>query len=126
MPLGSTRIRIGSPRRYTAETGRLHPTLGIASAYVWRERKHVPFAKMALIIFAAHLLVNISWVPVVQATHRPLIASVVMDITVDIASLIAASAYGRVSRSALLWLVPYLSWDLFTTTIKIWRLLLNN
>ncbi|MBD2020580.1 tryptophan-rich sensory protein [Leptolyngbya sp. FACHB-36] len=102
----------------------LYPTLGISTWYVWRQR-HDPLARHALGVFAIHLLANLSWVPVVHITRSTLAVPVLMDLFVDVFVFATAIAYWRVSKLAFRWLLPYLAWNVFTTLIKIWRLLLN-
>lgn len=102
----------------------LYPLLGIATWIVWRHRQAFS-VKIALVIFVIHFLANLSWVPVVHATRSTLVVPVFMDIFVDVFVLATAIAYWRVSKAAFYWLIPYLSWSVFTTFIKIWRLLLN-
>lgn len=102
----------------------LYPLLGISTWIVWCHRQ-IPPARTALIIFTIHFLVNLSWVPVVHVTRSTLVVPVVMDIFVDGFALVTAISYWRVSKLAFYWLIPYLAWNVFTTFIKIWRLLLN-
>lgn len=102
----------------------LYPMLGISTWYVWRRRQE-PSAKIALVVFIIHFIANLSWVPVVHATQSTLAVPVLMDIFVDLFVFATAIAYWRASKTAFLWLLPYLAWNVFTTFIKIWRLLLN-
>lgn len=102
----------------------LYPLLGVSTWFVWRRRQESP-ARTALVVFAVHFLANLSWVPVVHAMRSTLAVPVLMDIFVDLFVFTTAIAYWRASEMAFCWLLPYLAWNVFTTFIKIWRLLLN-
>jgi benzodiazapine receptor len=96
--------------------------MGIAAWQVWR-RRHEKAVQWPLGLFSLHLLHNFSFIPIVYRLKRQSVY-VLMDTIGLFSGLITTRAFVRVSRPAGWWMLPYLCWLGFTTSIKVlwWRL----
>ncbi|MDZ5810327.1 TspO/MBR family protein [Halorubrum sp. AD140] len=111
----------------------LYAMLGAAAALVYlRGRESVGDvdgegvrrkARLALVLFAVQLAVNVAWSPVFWGLER---ADLGLAVLVALLPLVVATivAFDRVDRRAALLLVPYLAWVCFATALNygIWAL----
>lgn len=91
----------------------IYPSMGIATWYIWRQRLDMDVS-IPLVLFAASFIQGLTfW----------LSNNVQMNSVIDMTGLglayIVAWVYGRYSRRALYWLIPWLIWMPFTTLLKI-------
>ena len=97
--------------------------MGIAFYLIWRKMSTDKSAKLAMIIFVAHLGINILWSVLFFGMKNPLYA--LIDIAVlwlMIAYLIYA--FMAIDKRAAYLLVPYLLWVSFATVLNftLWQL----
>ncbi|WP_066553317.1 TspO/MBR family protein [Croceicoccus bisphenolivorans] len=100
----------------------LYVLMGFALAFVLAAPK-TAFRRFALGIFAVQLSVNALWSPIFFSAH--LIGFAFFWIVLLIILVIATMAYfARVSRTAMLLLVPYLAWICFAAVLNLrfWQL----
>ncbi len=100
----------------------LYVLIGFALAFVLAAPPH-PLKRFALLVFAAQLLVNVLWSPIFFSAH--LIGFAFFWITLLIVLVIANMAYfARISRTAMLLMVPYLAWICFAAVLNLrfWQL----
>jgi benzodiazapine receptor len=87
----------------------LYVLIGIALFLVWREGINKKEVKLALIIFAVQLILNILW-SVVFFGLNSLLGGLIVIILLWIAILTNIIAFYRVSKPAGLLLIPYIIW----------------
>ncbi len=95
--------------------------MGLATWQVWRYRQKTSVTK-PLAIFAAHLLHNFSFMPIVYHFKKKSVY-VLMDIIGLFSGITTTTEFASVSRVSALLMLPYLCWLFFTTFIKVlwWR-----
>ena len=96
--------------------------MAIAAWLVWR-KPELPGAKLALLLFAVQLVLNIGWSGIFFTLHRPG-AALVEVLPLWISILATVWAFWPLSRAAGWLMVPYLAWVAFASTLNyaIWRL----
>lgn len=87
----------------------LYILIGIALFLVWRKGTDKKEVKLALLIFAVQLVLNILWSVVFFGYHSTF-GGIIVVIILWIAILINIIVFYRVSRPAGLLLVPYIIW----------------
>lgn len=100
----------------------LYVLMGFSLAFVLAAPP-TPFKRFAVTIFAVQLVVNVLWSPIFFSAH--LIAFAFFWIVLLIVLVLATMAYfARVSRTAMLLLVPYLAWISFAAVLNLrfWQL----
>ncbi len=96
--------------------------MAVAAWLVWRQGGWGKQRK-PLLIFLAQLALNALWTPLFFGLHRPGMAfAEIVLLWLAIAASIAV--FRRVSRTAMLLLVPYLAWVSFAAALNftLWRL----
>ncbi|RVQ68837.1 tryptophan-rich sensory protein [Croceicoccus ponticola] len=100
----------------------LYILMGFALAFVLAAPAN-PFKRFALIVFAVQLIVNALWSPIFFGAH--LIGFAFFWILMLIVLVMATMAYfARISRTAMLLMVPYLAWICFAAVLNLrfWQL----
>lgn len=87
----------------------LYVLMGISLFLVWREGLERKDVKIAIIVFAAQLVINVVWSLVFFATHN-IIGGLVMVIILWVSILITILVFYRISKPAAIILIPYLIW----------------
>ena len=100
----------------------LYLSMAIAAWLVWRKLE-VPGAKLALLLFAVQLALNVSWSAIFFAVHRPDFAFAEI-ILLWLAILATLVVFWPMSRAAAWLMAPYLLWVAFAAALNhaIWRL----
>ena len=100
----------------------LYLSMAIAAWLVWRKLE-LPGAKLALLLFAIQLALNVGWSAIFFAVHRPDFAFAEI-ILLWLAILGTSVVFWPLSRAAGWLMVPYLAWVAFASTLNyaIWRL----
>jgi tryptophan-rich sensory protein len=101
----------------------LYLLMGVALFLVWRGRATDGRVRGALGVFALQLALNVIWSLLFFRLRSP--GSALVEIlALWAAILLTVLAFGRVSRTAALLLVPYLLWVSFAAVLNlsIWRL----
>lgn len=95
----------------------LYVLMGIALYLVWRKGIAAKGVKIALAVFLAQLVLNALWSYAFFGAESPLAGLVVI---VALWAMIAASiaAFGPLSRTAAMLLVPYILWVSFATVLN--------
>lgn len=100
----------------------LYVLMGFALAFVLAAPVN-PFKRLAVMVFAVQLLINLLWSPIFFGAH--LIGFAFFWIALLIVLVLATMAYfARISRTAMLLLVPYLAWIAFAAVLNLrfWQL----
>jgi translocator protein len=101
----------------------LYLLMGVAAFLVWQKGMQLRMVRIALGWFLAQLFLNALWTPVFFGLHQIGWAFVVI---VLLWAAIVVTMYGssRVSKTAVVFLVPYLLWVSFATILNgaIWWL----
>ena len=87
----------------------LYVLMGIALFLVWREGFARKDVKIAIVIFAIQLILNVMWSLVFFGGHN-ILGGLILIIVLWISILINIIVFYRISRPAGLILVPYLIW----------------
>ncbi|MGB7969579.1 MAG: TspO/MBR family protein [Methanobacterium sp.] len=87
----------------------LYVLMGISLFLVWREGLERKDVKIAILVFAVQLVINVLWSLVFFASHN-IIGGLVMVIVLWISVLITILVFYRISKPAALILIPYLIW----------------
>ena len=87
----------------------LYVLMGIALFLVWREGLERKEVKIAIIVFAFQLAINVIWSLVFFGGHN-LFGGLVLVLILWIAILINIIVFYRISKAAGLILIPYLIW----------------
>ena len=100
----------------------LYALMAIAAWLVWR-RAGLAGAKGALALYVFQLLLNALWSFLFFKLHL-MVVSVVEVVLLWLAILATARAFGRITRSAGLLLIPYLAWVGYAAALHLamWRL----
>lgn len=101
----------------------LYTMMGIASYLVWQKRGNMGVAKISLIIFFIHLVLNALWSIIFFGLHNPMLAFFeIIILWITIAVLIFL--FYKIDRRAAYLLIPYLLWVSFASFLNysIWRL----
>jgi translocator protein len=102
----------------------LYLSMGYASYRVWESGKGFDgIAKIPLIIYLIHLLLNLTWTPVFFSYH--LLGAATIHIFVLLASVIITGiSFYRVDQVAGILIAPYAAWVSFASVLcfTIWRL----
>ena len=101
----------------------LYLLMGIALYLIWKKGTEIKEVRLAMIFFAAQLLLNILWSFLFFYMKLPC-AAFIEIILLWTAILITLTAFYRLSRPAGLLLVPYLLWVSFAAVLNffLWRL----
>lgn len=97
----------------------LYILMGISSYFVWMHG-----GRLALIVYAAQLLVNFAWTPVFFRFHRPDIA-LGLILLLWILILWMLFLFKKASSTAFWLIVPYFAWVSFATTLNAYIVLKN-
>jgi tryptophan-rich sensory protein len=76
-----------------------------------------PARRRAILLFAAHMVLNFAWSPLFFAAHRIDLAFVDI-LAIDLAVLATIATFWRVRRSAALLLLPYPLWLALATAVN--------
>lgn len=87
----------------------LYILIGVALFLVWRKGSDKKDVKLALLVFAVQLVLNVLW-SVVFFGYHSLLGGVIVVILLWIAILANIIVFYRVSKPAGLLLVPYIIW----------------
>lgn len=101
----------------------LYILLGLAIALIL-QAKQAPGRKIAILLFAAQMLLNFSWSPVFFGMHQ--IAPALLIIVVMLSLSIAATfIFARIRQLAAWLMMPYLAWLAFASLLNYRILELN-
>jgi len=95
----------------------LYAMIGLSFALVWHRGFQDLQGKIALILFAEQLILNLAWTPVFFGAHQLLISLVVIAMLL-LSILATILAFSRRSKTAALLLVPYLMWVSYATYLN--------
>ena len=97
--------------------------MGVSLFLVWRDGKNDSDRKIALIIFALQLVVNVLWSWAFFGLQSPL-AGIVVIVVLWLLIVQCMVRFWPISRNAALLLVPYILWVSFAAFLNytIWRL----
>ena len=98
--------------------------MGIALFLVWQKGLDAPGVKVALLIFAAQLILNILWSIIFFGLKLPLFAFIEIVI-LWIFILLTIINFYRISHPAGLILIPYILWVSFASVLNFAIFLLN-
>ncbi|MGL4543605.1 MAG: TspO/MBR family protein [Polymorphobacter sp.] len=100
----------------------LYALMAIAVALVWAH-KSAPGRSVALLLFAAQLLLNLGWSPLFFNYHQ-ILPSLGLIGAIFALALATTLAFGRISRAAAWLMVPYLAWLGVAAALnfRIWQL----
>ena len=106
----------------------LYTAMAVAAWLVWRRR--VPESRPALVAYGVQLVLNLLWTPVFFGLYPAIGGAALWLALAIIIALIAAVAvtvlaFGPVSRTAGILLLPYVSWLVFAATLNWWAALHN-
>lgn len=95
----------------------LYALMGIAAFVVWNKGWNRPDVRTAVYIFVFQLLLNIMWSVIFFGLHNPL-AAFVNIIVLWVAILTTIISFGRISRTAMWLLLPYILWVSFAAVLN--------
>ncbi len=87
----------------------LYILMGIALFLVWREGLNRKDVRIAILIFAAQLIINVLWSLIFFGTHN-IFGGLILIIILIIAILVNIIVFYNISKPAGLILIPYLVW----------------
>lgn len=93
----------------------LYILLGLALAMVLNARG-APGRGIAVLLFVAELLINLTWNPIFFGAHHVLMA-LVLIVAMLLIGLAAAITFGRIRAAAGWLMVPYLAWLCFAAVL---------
>lgn len=101
----------------------LYVMMGISLFLVWKTETSVELKKIAVILFAAQLLLNFAWSFIFFYLQQPGWALVEI-IAMWVFILLTIFAFAQVNKTAAWLLVPYISWVSFAAILNytIWKL----
>ncbi len=101
----------------------LFTLMGVSLFLVWRDGKNDAGRKIALVIFALQLVVNVLWSWAFFGLQSPA-AGIVVIVVLWLLILQCIFRFWPISRNAALLLVPYILWVSFAAFLNytIWRL----
>ena len=104
----------------------LYTLMSVAAWLVWRERREMRPVAPALTIYVIQLVLNSLWTPLFFGAYpgwgpAALWIGFAVSVLLDIAVALTIIAFSHISRLAAWFLVPYLVWILFATTLN-WAL----
>ncbi len=102
----------------------LYVLMGIALFLVWREGLERKEVKVAILIFAVQLAINVMWSLVFFGGHN-IFGGLVLIVILWIAILINIIVFYRISKAAGLILIPYLIWVSIATYLNYSVFILN-
>jgi benzodiazapine receptor len=98
--------------------------MGVALFLVWQKGLDAPGVKIALLIFAVQLVLNILWSIIFFGLKLPLLAFVEI-LLMWIFILLTIINFYRISHPAGLILIPYILWVSFASVLNLAIFLLN-
>jgi len=100
----------------------LYVMMGVSVWLVWR-RRQISETRVAMMLFAAQLVLNAIWSLLFFGLQRPGYAAIEI-VLLWLAIVATIVVFARVSKPAAWLLVPYLAWVSFATFLNftIWRL----
>lgn len=101
----------------------LYTLMGVSSYLIWQERSNHKFAKIALIIFGFHLVLNALWSIIFFGFKNPGMAMLEISALLVFIIIIIVLFYKINPRAAYL-LIPYLAWVSFASVLNyyLWKL----
>jgi len=101
----------------------LYLVMGIAAFLVWQKGLQLKAVRIALGWFLVQLILNALWTPVFFGLQRIGWALAVI-VLLWVAIAVSMYCFSRVSKTAVILLIPYLLWVSFATVLNgsIWRL----
>jgi translocator protein len=102
----------------------LYVLMGISLFLVWREGLDRKDVRIAILVFAVQLVLNVVWSLVFFATHN-IFGGLVLVILLWISILVNIIVFYRISKPAGLILIPYLIWVSIASYLNYSVFLLN-
>jgi translocator protein len=102
----------------------LYVLMGIALFLVWREGLDRKDVRIAILVFAVQLVLNVLWSIIFFATHN-IFGGLIFVIMLWISILINIIVFYRISKPAGLILIPYLIWVSIASYLNYSVFLLN-
>lgn len=106
--------------------GLLYTLMAVAAWLVLRHRTENPRVRRGLTLYVVQLVLNCLWTPIFFGAypgwgHAALWIGLVVILLLDVAVALTMTTFFRVSRLAGWFLVPYLAWIVFATSLN-WAL----
>lgn len=101
----------------------LYALMGIAAFLVWRRGLHERRVRVALVIFAIQLILNLAWTIIFFGLYS-LFGAVVAIVLLWLAIVVNIVAFWRISKVAGALLIPYILWVSFAglLNVSVWML----
>jgi len=102
----------------------LYLLMALSAALVWQKGLANPLVKIALALYLLQLILNGLWMPLFFGLQMPLLAlfEIVLLWSVIVLTIVA---FARVSKPAVLLLLPYIVWTSFAAVLNFSLWLLN-
>lgn len=102
----------------------LYALMGVSAFLIWREGLEKKQVKTALIIFAAQLVLNFFWSFLFFKMQNPFLALIEI-LVLWFFILLTIFSFLKISKSAVLLLLPYLLWTSFAALLNFYIFKLN-
>lgn len=102
----------------------LYLMMAVAAWLVWRQGLSIRPVRVALVLFAAQLALNVAWTPVFFGM-RSIVGGLVVIVLLLAAIVATTAAFWPLSRPAAGLMLPYLGWVCFATVLNASFLVLN-
>ena len=102
----------------------LYLLMALSAAFVWQKGFAKPLVKIALALYLLQLILNGLWMPLFFGLQMPLLALFEIVLLWS-AILLTMVAFARVSKPAVLLLLPYIVWTSFAAVLNFSLWLLN-
>jgi tryptophan-rich sensory protein len=101
----------------------LYTLMGIAAFLVWRKGLHERRVRIALIVFAVQLILNLAWTIIFFGLYS-LFGAVIAIVLLWIAIVVNIVVFWRISKAAGALLIPYILWVSFAAllNVSVWML----
>jgi translocator protein len=101
----------------------LYVLIGLALAMIIHARG-AKLRGLAIVLFAAQMLVNLTWSPLFFGAHQ-VFWSLIVLIVLFVLALLTTLVFGRIRRGAAWLMVPYLAWLCFAGLLT-WQIMTLN
>jgi benzodiazapine receptor len=101
----------------------LYTLMGIAAFLVWRKGLHERRVRVALVVYAIQLVLNLAWTIIFFGLYS-LFGAVIAIVLLWVAILVNIVAFWRISKAAGALLIPYILWVSFAglLNVSVWML----
>jgi tryptophan-rich sensory protein len=98
--------------------------MALSAALVWQKGFAKPLVKIALALYLLQLILNGLWMPLFFGLKMPLLAFFEIVLLWSVI-LLTILSFARVSKPAVLLLLPYIAWTSFAAVLNFSLWLLN-